>query len=77
LERQFAKRLGNPPHAWLNELRLDRACELLLQGYYVKAAAHELGFRSAAHFCRTFKLRYGATPRAFVVQQAKNVAFRG
>ena len=76
LERQFAKRLGTPPHAWLNDLRLGRACELLLHGYYVKAAALEVGFRDASHFCRAFKLRYGVTPRAFVAQQAKKVAFR-
>ena len=58
----FARRFGQPPHAWLNEHRCHQARELLLGGLFVKSVAFELGFRDSAHFCRVFKRRYGLTP---------------
>src|SRR2546422_4444750 len=76
LERYFAKHYGNSPRLWLNQLRLQAACELLRRGYYVKSVAYELGFTDAPHFCREFKLRYGLTPLAFVARQSTDVAPR-
>ena len=69
MQRYFERRFDQSPHAWLNELRLREAEELLLKGNYVKAVAFDLGFKDAAHFCRTFKLHYGLSPLAFVARR--------
>jgi len=68
MQRYFDRRFDQGPHAWLNELRLRDAEELLLKGNPVKAVAFELGFKDAAHFCRTFKLHYGVSPLSFVTR---------
>ncbi len=69
MQRYFERRFDQSPHGWLNELRLRDAQELLLKGTSVKVVAFELGFKDAAHFCRTFKLHYGLSPLAFVARQ--------
>src|SRR2546425_12218778 len=55
LERFFLENVGESPHHWLNQLRQERALELLRSGCSVKETALTLGYRSLAHFSRDFK----------------------
>jgi AraC-like DNA-binding protein len=73
LQRHFAARFGCAPRVWLDDLRLQEARTRLLAGEYVKALAFDLGFANAPHFCRSFKLRYGLSPLAFVAEHSQDV----
>jgi AraC-like DNA-binding protein len=64
LERFFREKFSLSPEAWLSELQLRDARELLARGNSVKVAAAETGFKDCSAFCRKFKRRYGASPLA-------------
>jgi AraC-like DNA-binding protein len=70
LERYFVRHFQKQPRQWLNDLRCDRARELLSSGYSNKAVAKELNFVSDAHFCRAFKKMFGAPPQTFAPSRA-------
>lgn len=64
LERAFRKETGLLPAAYLRQLRLKHAAELLLQS---KAPIEEIGlscgFANASSFSRAFRDQFGCTPR--------------
>ncbi|HEV2612200.1 MAG TPA: AraC family transcriptional regulator [Noviherbaspirillum sp.] len=60
--RLFSAAVGMPPHAWRNQLRLNRALGLLRQGTAVAEVAAATGFADQSHFTRHFKRAYGASP---------------
>jgi AraC-like DNA-binding protein len=60
--RVFGKETGVPPHAYLNQVRLRRARELLTAGRSIAATACETGFVDQSHLSRHFKRIYGVTP---------------
>lgn len=64
LLRVFREEMGLPPHAYLNQLRIERAKTLLLAGVPPATAALEVGFADQAHLTRLFKRAVGVTPRA-------------
>jgi len=70
LQRIFLRDFHCTPKQWLRELRCRRARRLILKGYSSKAAAAELKYATAAHFCREFKKVFGVSPQSF----APNVA---
>lgn len=63
------------PFRWIMEQRLDRAARLLADpresGRSVTSIAFGVGFKSASHFTRTFKNRYGVGPRDYRRDQAR------
>lgn len=66
LAELFADHLGQPPHRYLNERRIDRARQLLeFTDLTVTAIAHTLGFSSSQHFARTFRQLTRTTPTAY------------
>ncbi len=67
LQRHFLEQMGRTPKVWLNEQRMIAARKLLQEGSPVKAAASQLGFKQASHFCREFKRCYEMTPRQYVI----------
>lgn len=71
LMRLFKKHLGMPPHAYLIQLRLERARVLLNQGHAIADAALLTGFSDQSHLTRRFKQRYGLTPGAYLRQQSR------
>ncbi len=69
LSRVFLKHIGLPPHAYLIQVRIRRAKELLTRGWQLTDTACELGFVDQSHFHRRFKRIVGITPG----QYRKNV----
>jgi AraC-like DNA-binding protein len=65
----------------LRHLRLNKAKELLRQGWTIKSTAYELGFKQPSHFSREFKRQTGTAPASFAARVAAplpllDVAFR-
>jgi len=60
--RLFSRTVGMPPHAWRNQLRLNRAQDMLRHGMSATDVAVAVGFSDQSHFNRHFKRAFGATP---------------
>ncbi len=69
LIRQFREYLRMSPHAYLIQLRLERAKELLDQGVSIADAAFLSGFSDQSHLTRRFKQRYGLPPGGYLKQK--------
>lgn len=63
LHRKMKAILGLPIGDYIRRRRLDRACELLSQGYNVSETAYRTGFADPSYFSKTFKRMLGITPR--------------
>ncbi|SEK06875.1 GlxA family transcriptional regulator [Paraburkholderia diazotrophica] len=64
LERLFCSSLKDTPTHFYLQLRLDRARELLRQtDMSITAICVACGFESPSHFSRTYRARFGASPR--------------
>jgi len=62
LIRAFRAKVGLPPHAFLNQIRIDRARQFLRRGDSLAEAAFSTGFVDQSHFTRHFKKLVGVTP---------------
>ena len=71
LLRVFRAETGMPPHAYLNQLRVRHARDLLDQGVAPAEAAARTGFADQAHLTRHFKRVVGVPPGAF--QRARGI----
>lgn len=60
--RHFKTCIGSTPLEHLNNMRVEKAAELLISGSSVTEAAMEVGVPNVGHFIRLFKKRYGTTP---------------
>jgi AraC-like DNA-binding protein len=76
LDRAFrAHGLSVMSYVW--SLRLERAAQRLLVDTShgaIKRIIFQCGFSNHAHFSRTFKARYGTTPREYSIEQKRRVA---
>lgn len=58
---------GESPSALIRHRRLDAALSLLtahaFRGHSISAIAHRVGFADMAHFSRSFRARFGCSPR--------------
>lgn len=64
--KTFKKVLDITPMAYQIRLKMNTALVLLNNsGTPIKEIADELGFTDASHFCNTFKLYYGITPKEY------------
>ncbi|MEH6402810.1 MAG: helix-turn-helix domain-containing protein [Sneathiella sp.] len=62
----FKESFGQPPYRYLNNVRIEKAKELLRNGHLPLAdVALICGFSSQAHFSSRFKQNTGVTPRQF------------
>ena len=62
LARVFKQEVGIAPHAYQVQLRIQRAKDLLRQGWSLVYVAASLGFADQSHFTRTFRRFVGVTP---------------
>ncbi|MGF6777947.1 AraC family transcriptional regulator [Paraburkholderia sp. GAS334] len=60
--RLFAQATGMPPHAWRNQIRLQRALGPLRAGALVADVAAASGFADQSHFTRHFRRMFGVPP---------------
>lgn len=67
LTRTFQKRLGQSFHRYVLNRRIEAAARLLreLPDRQISSIACELGFRSLAHFSRTFTAIVGTSPTSY------------
>ena len=65
LLRAFRRETGMPPHAYLNQLRVRRARQLLDRGLAPADVAAQIGFADQAHLTRHFKRILGVPPAAY------------
>ncbi|MDE3720279.1 AraC family transcriptional regulator [Nocardiopsis sp. N85] len=65
LSRAFSAAYGLPPHAYLNQVRVDRARALLVAGRRPSEVAVEVGFTDQAHLNRHFRRHLGVPPGAY------------
>ena len=61
----FNRVAGMTPHAYLTQVRLDAACNLLERGACIAEAALAAGFYDQSALTRRFKRSYGITPLQF------------
>ncbi len=66
LIRSFRDVVGMPPHAYLTQVRANRARSLLVRGETVSATAYLCGFADQSHLTRTFKRIFGVTPGVYL-----------
>ncbi len=68
--RTFKKIVSMSPITYINELRLEKAYELLKNGHSVVNASIECGFNNQGYFIRQFKKKYNIIPS--MVKNSKN-----
>ena len=64
--RAFEKEVGLPPHAYLENVRIRKACEFLDRGFTVVSAALSAGYVDQSHLTHRFKRFLGTTPGQYV-----------
>lgn len=63
LKQGFKDAFGMGPYEYLQEKRLEKAIELLVQtDHPIKAICRQVGYRSSSSFIVVFKKKYGITP---------------
>lgn len=65
LLRTFRRAIGMPPHAYLRQIRVEQAKQLLAVGTPIAEAAAAAGFVDQSHLNRLFKKILGMTPGAY------------
>ena len=64
--RLFRERVGQSPHRYLAELRLDAAQRMLISSELsIAEIAAECGYSTATHFSTAFARRFGMSPTSF------------
>ncbi len=67
----FKKETGKTPHAYITEIRISAAKELVLSDLSLEAAAKECGFSEYTNFYRAFKSSVGVSPRSWKEKHTK------
>jgi transcriptional regulator GlxA family with amidase domain len=62
LVRVFRAATGVPPHAYLEQVRVERAATLLREGLPISSVAFRTGFSDQSHLTRFFKRHLGIPP---------------
>jgi AraC family transcriptional regulator len=64
--RRFKQAVGHPPHAYITQVRMERAKRLLaMSSLPLVHVATAVGYRTQAHFTGVFHKAVGSTPRAY------------
>lgn len=62
----FRDKLHTTPMNYVIRYRLEKACDLIRNGYSITDAAFSTGFQGTSYFSETFRKEYGFTPTAYV-----------
>lgn len=65
--RVFKKSVGLSPHAYLTQVRINRAKEMMAAGMPLTEIAPSTGFYDQSHFSNRFKRVFGLTPGQYTV----------
>jgi len=65
LNRAFRSVYGTSLHSYVQEMRLEHAARLLLDGYNVTESATRSGYNNMSYFARAFKERFNVRPKRF------------
>lgn len=64
--RLFKESVGIPPHRFVVQRRIERACALLIEGHLsIDAIARAVGFRTRSHFSMVFHRHTGSPPTVY------------
>ncbi|MCW8333076.1 AraC family transcriptional regulator [Vibrio paucivorans] len=66
LQRRFKSATEKTFKEYLNEVRLERACQKLLNGEKVSDVAFDCGFNDPSYFSQRFKHHFGVPPTQFI-----------
>ncbi len=64
--RKFKEEFNMTPHAYLLQIRIQNAKNMLLQNKILSDIAHSCGFSDQSHFTRVFNKIYGMSPKKLV-----------
>ncbi|NOY45619.1 MAG: AraC family transcriptional regulator [Deltaproteobacteria bacterium] len=65
LVRTFRREVGLPPHAYLTQVRVERAKKMISAGISLADVAYAVGFTDQSHLTRSFRKIVGVTPGYF------------
>lgn len=71
LETRFREKMGTSIYDYIIKARINRMCDLLMEGDSIKEASSELGFFDSKNISRVFRKIKGMTPSEFVKQNRK------
>ncbi len=63
--KRFVSEVGMPPQSYQLSMKMERAKQLLKEGYTVRQAGVEVGMADPYHFSKTFKNIVGMSPSAY------------
>ncbi|MDE1334452.1 helix-turn-helix domain-containing protein [Vibrio aestuarianus] len=66
LQRRFKAVTGKTFKEYLNEVRLEKACQRLLAGEKISQVAFDSGFNDPSYFSQRFKHHFGLSPTQFI-----------
>ena len=72
LKQEFKKQYQMTIHAFVLQLRMEKAAHLLNVGHNVNEIAIILGYQSVSHFIKVFKTHYAHTPKEYVLRLRGN-----
>jgi AraC-like DNA-binding protein len=63
--RAFRREMCMPPYAFVTQVRIERAKQLLREGVNIASVSQRVGFADQSHLTRHFKRLLGVTPGAY------------
>jgi len=59
------------PKRYINEFRLNEAVRMITEGRAIGSISYDVGFSTPSSFGRSFKLRFGSSPRKYALRSSK------
>lgn len=71
LKAVFKQLYGLGLYAYLRQVRLEKAKELLLEGKSIKVIIHVIGYENESNFCKAFRSVYHDSPTRWKRKEVK------